>query len=716
MWYISLNDSSLSPAALKVCNANQVYTLQGLLEIYRERDNFRILKGSAKGQIEELNAFCSEVLQYISAFLEGSEKPETAIVLKSKKNISSNLNIIQLKQRGLISNELYCALLANDIHDLKEMKAHYDRSSNNFLSLRNIGNRKNREAIELINSVKFDRDIKEPVDGAYQEDFSIRGDLIDRRILANLTDMWAGRLKEALVGHIQNLMESLPDNGKLAEALIELYRNPDAVKGVGESKAEVLREFLETCREIWEDPARQKAYRREYMLHLLKPFLSDETVEEELEELSVERPLQIIEFIIHHSRKIRKWDHYILDNLGRAGIFTYSLNLKYEEAATELADILQKEVTVGNIKTWTRRLREKLEVIIIELLNQVPEIKEQLKKEWPAGEDFVFIDEELTGRMNEDNGTQFNITFYDILFSSVFTEYESVYQLSNRGFDFLSYVRKEQIPDTERFRDFILSVRDITKRNSPNAYRTAVDDLLPDGVLHSGKELFIQIFLYRIEGEIGISDGVITFPPTREGHTRLIDLIVPILEEQGRAMHYNEIVEAFDRKYPDYRRHSFRALRDSMDVSDMTMSLGGSSNYYILSRWTDKYHIGSIKNLIIPQIEYINEPVHFYELLKTLEPNRPGLTEQGIKQTFNVLSGTVFRSHGEGFYSLMKNDVKTIKKYARIHKGLYNYIDQNRELVDSPEVLLKKMKEAFPEFMWIQLEYVLYKYRNSRPD
>ena len=73
----------------------------------------------------------------------------------------------------------------------------------------------------------------------------------------------------------------------------------------------------------------------------------------------------------------------------------------------------------------------------------------------------------------------------------------------------------------------------------------------------------------------------------------------------------------------------------------------------------------------------------------------------------------MFRSHGEKYYSLYRKGVETNKTYARIHKGLYDFIRENEAMHESPALLLNRMKEKFPEFERVQLEYVMFRYTNQ---
>ena len=712
MWYIYLKSSNLSDEAVDVCIQNNIHTLQQLIDVYISDNKFINVDVNNNEHRTELITFCNDVLQYFRTQIQIKEKRKVPNRLETEKRVLNNLTIQQLKDKGLISNRLYNSLKRNSVVDLRMIKKHY-LEYNSFYDLNGIGEQTNNEAIQFIRSVVFN-EVDQAVNNISNR-MRFTEEKIDMSVLSNLLVMYEDLLKPKIVSYFINEIISLKDKKIVTEKLNTLIENPNTINGTGEKNIESLNNFLEDYYNICKNPLTRKEFEQRYFLYRCNLLVHDSFNFENIKDLDIEKPLEIIEFIIQNSKKLNVIDHYILENIGSAKIYNHSVGLKYIEASKELGEILNKDINVKSIKSSASRLKNKLSIIFKEIFKIIPELKLKMKELFPISSDIEFFNEELLDNVNENNNTTFHITFFDMLLSVIYEkDYLSVYNMSNKYFDFLCFINRKFIAPHGDFKKFIIDLRDILKSsNSIKNKFIEIEELLPTGVLIIDRHQFLTEFLKKINSDIIIGDTQVIFPPTRERKKGLVDLIESVLHEKGEAMHYDELVKEFDKKYPDFERTSNRSLKDAMDKSDIILSLGGLSNYYILAEWKDRYHVGSLKNIIKDYLQYSSAPVHYFELFKNFAPKRPGLTEKVINQVLIHFSDSIFKSHGEGFYSLRKNNIETEKRYTKIHTGLYDFINKHHELLNSPETLLDIMTNRYPGFERIQLEFVIYKLENQ---
>jgi hypothetical protein len=452
---------------------------------------------------------------------------------------------------------------------------------------------------------------------------------------------------------------------------------------------------------------------REYIIFRLRKlaWIDEKWLEET--GYSFDLPLKTLSNIIFNSVSLKDHDLFILKNLKSYKITDEHKGLKYDEAVDKLSEFTGEDIPIGSFKGWVYRLRKKLPEVIEECLEELPELRDKLEQYLKLEKDFVIFSSDEIARLNDQNNTGFSNLFFNILITIVNKDYKSFYSLSNEKFEELAYLKDDFIKDENELKGFFEILSKEVFRLSVKYHKIEISQEVKKCFYAEFSVNDLVTFLVAHNNEIRFEENLLIIPPSHEPRKSLGNYVIEILKEKGEAMHYNEIVESFKMKFPDQKLSAYRSLRDALDKSDMTMPLGGRSNYYILAEWEQRYYTGPYKKLIIDFLEG-KQPQHFYSIFKTVRVKRPELRLISIIEVLNSLS-KIIHDHKGGFHSMKRNkEVDFTIVYQRLHASVYKQIEQNLELLNNKPELISALRKKFPQFEEIQLEYAIYQFSEKQ--
>jgi hypothetical protein len=256
----------------------------------------------------------------------------------------------------------------------------------------------------------------------------------------------------------------------------------------------------------------------------------------------------------------------------------------------------------------------------------------------------ILLRESVIYDLNEKFNVSFAKPVYNLLVKQYFPAYNSVYDLQKDVFENLYYFKADE-DDSAKLKKTYQDLNQMMGKDSVAPRQWAI-------LQNTGLTATLKTMLEIDQTEFSMQDNVFVFPPTRSRKPGKIESLIQILKENGEAMYYPDIVDEVNRKHPGLFT-TYRAPKDALHVSEHTMSLGGRSDYYILTEWKDQYSVGGLKTIISDFLEQQNAPRHFYQVYefvaKAMKHREPPI--QAIQGTLAQLSD-VFKHHPYGFYSL----------------------------------------------------------------
>ena len=712
---IYISASGFSNEAVRACVKNNLYYLHELLKLYNEDRQLNKLENLKPDVKSEILSICDEMSSVVESEISKSHNQVESRTVRADINsshIPSDLSLEQLRVNGFLSVDLYQALEINNIIDIAGFIEHY-RETGSFRDLRRIGKLKNYEAINLVKRLNINIEFSEPANIVYPEILPFSPDNVSIEKLKILFDLRKQSLKNTCLRYFNDEILAVSDKTLLSEKLNKLIKNPDLINAMGVNGITSLQNFLNEYVKVCTNKLDASALDREHTIFRLRKlaWIDERWLEET--GYSLDQPLKTLSNIIFNSVSLRDNDLFILKNLKSFKITNEHKGLKYDEAVDKLSEFTGEDIPIGSFKGWVYRLRKKLPEVIEECLEELPELSDKLEQYLKLEKDFVIFSSDEIARLNDQNNTGFSNLFFDILITILNKNYKSFYSLSNEKFEELAYLKEDYIKDENELKEFFEILSKAVFRLS-GKYRKM--ELLQKVEKCFSPEFSVNdlvTFLVAHNNEISFEENLLVIPPSHEPRRSLGKCVIEILKEKGEAMHYNEIVESFKMKFPDQKLSAYRSLRDALDKSDLTMPLGGRSNYYILAEWEQRYFTGPYKKIIIDYLEG-KQPQHFYSFFKSVREKRPEVRIISIIEVLNSLS-EIIHDHKGGFHSLKRNkDVDFKKLYPRLHASVYKQIEQNVQLLNNKPELISVLKKEFPQFEEIQLEYAIYQFSEKQ--
>lgn len=211
------------------------------------------------------------------------------------------------------------------------------------------------------------------------------------------------------------------------------------------------------------------------------------------------------------------------------------------------------------------------------------------------------------------------------------TSLDSNYRVLEIDSDHLYLVRKDLF-DGIKFRTILSKIEAILKRRHNEDIEIDIRDVIyqsrttanfsPD--LHLLVDI-IGDYFSEYEEVHSVNDGIIHVKSNRIDKVKGIE---NVLSEAGRALTFDELIELYHRKYPQYpiqNRDSFR----SYVIRSEQIIAKGKTGIYVLNDWTDHFH-GSQTDYIHHIVESSENPVNLDDLVAIVKKEFPNSSKSSV--------------------------------------------------------------------------------------
>lgn len=706
----SLHEADFSNEAIIACVHYNIHYLDELLKYFNQDRKLRMFNEVIPDVKEEILLKCKESEEVDDEsrrkYSRKKEHEYQSVVTMIPENLQLATSLEELVNAGVLSKKTWQSLGINNITDVNGFVNHYLKS-NSYRDLRCIGTLKNNEATILaktiINKIKLTIGVEQnPV-----ANFSFTAGNVLPDKLKMLLDIRKGELKRSITEFFETKVLILSNENKLASMLNSLMKNPKIIPALGKKGNNDLKKFLNEYKSLCIDQRKHSAIRKEYLIQSLRKlaWVDDNWIN--ANDLELNKPLQLLYNIINDATTLKNNDQFILRNVNTIKIIEEGQGLKYEDALNKYNQSHSSLTVLNTFKVWINRTKNKLIELLDDIMNELPELKMKLNAIFKLSGDFVVFQAEHTDSINEQNNTDFSDLFFDLLISRLNPDYYSLNGPGKRMFTELAFVKNDKVKNNHKFEGLLKTLSN--EFNKPSAKERIFNIVSPvKECLNNefGVACLVE-FLKTQNNEVKFEGESLIFPPTHVKKKSLGELVYKVIEENNVPMHYDDIISRFREKYPDVKLSAYRSLRDAMDKSENITSMGGKSNHFLLNEWKAKYYVGPNKEFIIDFLQK-KQPAHFFEIYRHISTKRPGVKVITVTEILSGLS-ELFYYHGGGYYSLSNNaSVNKKKIYPRTQKGIYSFIEKNRQLLTNQAELIKLLKKQFKEYSLIQLEYAIY--------
>ncbi len=706
----SLHEADFSNEAIIACVHYNIHYLDELLKYFNQDRKLRMFNEVIPDVKEEILLKCKESEEVDDEsrrkYSRKKEHEYQSVVTMIPENLQLATSLEELVNAGVLSKKTWQSLGINNITDVNGFVNHYLKS-NSYRDLRCIGTLKNNEATILaktiINKIKLTIGVEQnPV-----ANFSFTAGNVLPDKLKMLLDIRKGELKRSITEFFETKVLILSNENKLASMLNSLMKNPKIIPALGKKGNNDLKKFLNEYKSLCIDQRKHSAIRKEYLIQSLRKlaWVDDNWIN--ANDLELNKPLQLLYNIINDATTLKNNDQFILRNVNTIKIIEEGQGLKYEDALNKYNQSHSSLTVLNTFKVWINRTKNKLIELLDDIMNELPELKMKLNAIFKLSGDFVVFQAEHTDSINEQNNTDFSDLFFDLLISRLNPDYYSLNGPGKRMFTELAFVKNDKVKNNHKFEGLLKTLSN--EFNKPSAKERIFNIVSPvKECLNNefGVACLVE-FLKTQNNEVKFEGESLIFPPTHIRKKSLGELVYKVIEENNVPMHYDDIISRFREKYPDVKLSAYRSLRDAMDKSENITSMGGKSNHFLLNEWKAKYYVGPNKEFIIDFLQK-KQPAHFFEIYRHISTKRPGVKVITVTEILSGLS-ELFYYHGGGYYSLSNNaSVNKKKIYPRTQKGIYSFIEKNRQLLTNQAELIKLLKKQFKEYSLIQLEYAIY--------
>lgn len=713
MWNIKLNEStSLSKETVGLCIANGVETLQNLFDYYFSESKFDNLKYFSDNNKSELIAFCEEIIHFIETRMEKREEEVTNEV-SHKPMLIDNLSLEALLDQKFVSNRLFNAFKSSGLIDFQGIADHYSKYQT-FLNLPRVGFDKNSEAKGLLEKYALERRVEEST--SYNQsslsvvnhddaDKSINWDnyTLDKTSFLEYLDQQKPSIANWLYNYFVRALAELKDSN-FSEEIQAIYNSPHNYGDhIGTGKVSQIRNLIAQSSRVTAEikqPSDTYAKKLTDQLQEHKIYVDQQAIVEFL--VNSYNPLKLMDVALAGFEKMKIRDHIILNRLNAAKYFINDIRLSYEEVQDQLAQILGEEVPIGTFKPWVMRSKEHFAEFVNSFCTII-DSKEFILAHLEDHDGTMVLRDTVIHELNEKYGVSFAKPVYNLVVLHYLIDYLPAFDLRRDEFTNLYF-----LPATDFTEDELNSVLlDLKAARDKKTIKEIQIDLTDN------KELLRHVkSILRVEqADFKTESNYLMFPPTAQRKPNKVDALISILEEEGEAMHYDDIVDEVNKLHPGLFL-SYRAPKDSLHVSEKTMSLGGRSNYYILTSWKDKYFYGGLKDILIDYYEQQSEPRHLYNAYLIIKDKKlPPPPIEAVESTLLLLD-EVFHSNKNKFFSLnTKNQRQEIG--IRLNNTHHNFTDRalgKYSVKEVKEMIAKQYPGIHPD----QIEYLIWKSQNRK--
>jgi hypothetical protein len=595
-----------------------------------------------------------------------------------------NISIEQLSKIENLSVRSTNVCEWNGLKDLTAILSYYGEN-NNFLSLRNCGQKSNIELIKLCkrNENFLIKAIKTVTENPLQKQLEILT-ARQKQILNNVIN---SQLKE-LSKRANNAIKVFANSDASLKSLYEIIINPNFdiknFRNVGGKTEEELKDFFKNLRD---------------QLELISVFNDEKELTIELFSTYLKRKFDVEQDVLKEI-----FNNYNLEN--RLPLFKALLVLINRELVFTNKE---KEVFEKGLNFWQENNAKTLEEIAV-ICNVTKERMRQIKNrlldelrekfafikgfELEAinlygidfTNDFILLTEELVCEINEKEKNTFNHLFINLIFSILFEDsLKIVGNIESAIFNSAkargvqhnwcsTYLIKNELFNLYDFEAF---VNDIDKRLSERIeedysfhFETYLHKFLK--VEYSGDLMsIIPIAEHILYNEFVLTlDRYEQITFKRNTKKQVFEYVYDILGDKNEPLTVYQIYEILNANFPDVTKNA-KALRGSCQRAPNLIYFGRSSTYG-LKNWEDNESIkgGTIRSITEEYLLNFNSPKHIFEITEHINRFRD-TNAKNIHANLKLDESGTFELFPQSFVGLkIKSKYPEYQKYYTIPRFL----------------------------------------------
>ena len=707
MWYIYIKDTSLSNEAKLLCIENELHTLQSLIDHYVKDEQFKDLKDSESQTRNELHTFSKEIVSYfksiklegVSSDLDNLKSTSIKKTKMAKKKLIPNQSINSLYKNGIINKRLFKVCKNESIEDLKTLLGLYEKHKT-FTIYRNAGRVVDEKIEEMMATYELSNSLSSTTQTVTKID-------------ANTFKSFVNNLPEksySLSNSIISRFYQIPEE-ELPLTLTKAYFTIEKERGIGKRKIKQFRSILDSYfKEYPRDIKLENHFKIILNIHNTELFSYDfELLLNNLEEST----LKTIAYLMGSYKKYKFFDYLLLNKF--LGFYSDSEQLTYESIVEIIRTDVGEDINLAFVRAKVNRLRQKIGVFFETISSPSFQSKAYIELDINTNNSTISITPEWVEDINAKYKVNYSKEFYRYYFKALFKDK----LIDIRSEDTMIKHRKDlglYFTTSDNYSLFqflepkLLEVSNTRKGTDKRVPLFEFFENYKEQINGDQLDSFKQLLSNYLEIEslpIYIENKELVFLQNWDDK-RLATRIREVFLEYGKKLHYDDLINLFDLKYPGIRT-SYRALKDAMYSSDLFKSVS-KNNEYLLTEWDDEYITGPLKVLIQDYIREKNDAVYRYELYIELNKKRGGLTEASISQVLNEFE--YFKHLGNGHYTITGVNPKSNAGFKVSIRPLYNYISalEVNRIQNDLESVIYEIQQKFPEHSYYQIMYALHYY------
>lgn len=580
----------------------------------------------------------------------------------------------------------------NDLKDMNAILKHY-REHNTFCNLRNCGKKSNEELTDLcLKYINYDcNHFTEPLQSEKRLVLTINN---FTRSQKEKVDSFIEINKNRLSNRSKNAITSfLNGNLKIQNISKKIFTNDDFnfqdIKNVGTKTVAELKSFFDSIICFIEKVSEEEKEKNDLVAWQNRFFIQNSTSISSIpnEILESQSIFSLVDFFICKDAIYDKNENIIFQKAFKI----------YDKQPVFTLDDIAEEINISRERV--RQIRKSIVENLFNRLQFTKNIEDDLYQKYDIdqNQNLIYIDKDLSQRINEANKTNFSIEFISFL---IYTYISDKFDLVGEIEDVLQH-RFFKSSDRHNWDNFYLVKNQLTNEFD---FKNLVDDI--DKRINSRTEQTYSFhFKSYLNNFMRIEDNSlipILFPVAERIINQEFDMIIDLddnivfnrntvkqvpeyaieaLEKLGVPSKIEEIHKLIEEENSAITK-SLEGLRGSLQRRPEIIFFGRSGTYGLKKWEIEKEGIrgGTIKDIIFEYLQDKNEPIHILELLNEVHKYREKTNSRNIitnlksdrqnkfvifNQGFVGLSGKTYNSN---LASLPKRLGKIITKYVNQQK------------------------------------------------
>lgn len=586
----------------------------------------------------------------------------------------------------------------NNLRYLSEILNHY-REYRTFENLRNCGKKSNEELITLcLKHIDYDNNQIVVTSKPQNEllltinNFTItQREIVNSFIEINLNNL-SKRSKNSISSFLNGNLKIQNISNKILTNERFNYQN---IRNAGDKSITELKNFIESIIEIIKKVSEVDNENELVVLRnrifIEKTFSITSIPNEIIESQSI---FSLVEFLINKNSFFDKNENIIFQKVIKI----------YDNQPDVTLDDVAEEINISRERV--RQIRKTILENLFTNLQFVKNIEDNLYQKYGIDENqlIIYIDDDLSKKINETNRTNFSIEFNTFL---IYTYMSNKFNLVGEIEDVLLpryfnsrdrhnwdnlYLVKNQLTNKFDFKNFVDDVDKRINFRTEKAYSFHFKSYLNNFIKTEDNSLISIIFpvaekIINQEFDIIIDlDDNIVFK--RNTIKQVPEYAIEALESLGVPSKIEEIYKFIEEDNPEITK-SKEALRGSLQRTPEIIYFGRSSTYGLKKWEIEKEGIrgGTIKDIILEYLQSKNEPIHILELLKEVHKYREKTNARSIITNLKLDPQNQFIIFNQSFIGLSlktyNSNLTSLPKF--LGKTITNYINQqkciNRETI-----------------------------------